>query len=90
MSLSSISRSARHSSATMAERVSLSPRTLWLPVSISAEDTESFSFTTGMTPISSRAEKVLRRWSARSGSSTSSPVSRIWAMERLYSEKNLS
>ena len=74
----------------MAERVSLSPKTLWCPVSISAEETESFSFTTGMTPISSRAEKVPRRCSALAGSSTSSPVSRIWATDWLYSPKSLS
>ena len=40
--------------------------------------------------MKSRAENVLRRCSARSGSSTSSPVSKIWAMVRLYSEKRLS
>ena len=74
----------------MAERVSLSPRTLWCPVSISAEDTESFSLTMGMVPISSSAENVPDKCSARSGSSTSSPVSRIWATVRLYSEKSLS
>ena len=37
-----------------------------------------------------RAEKVLDRCSALRGSSTSSPVRRIWATEQLYSPKSLS
>ena len=74
----------------MADKVSLSPRTLHLPVSISAEDTESFSLTTGIIPSSSRDSKVLWRCSARTGASTSSPVSRIWATTRLYSPNILS
>ena len=90
MSLNSTSSSAPHSRATMADRVSLSPSTLAWPVSISAEDTESFSLTTGITPSSSRASKVLRRCSDRMGDSTSSPVRRIWATVRLYSAKSLS
>ena len=90
MSLNSTSRPAPHSRATMADRVSLSPSTLHWPVSISADDTESFSLTTGITPSSSRASKVLCRCSERTGDSTSSPVRRIWATVRLYSAKSLS
>ena len=46
--------------------------------------------TTGITPSSSRASKVLCRCSERTGDSTSSPVRRIWATVRLYSAKSLS
>ena len=40
---------------------------------------ESFSFTTGIQPISRRASKVPERCSALAGWSTSSSVRRIWA-----------
>ena len=84
ISLTSTSASASTRRATVADRLSLSPKR------ISSTATVSFSLTMGTTPSSSSRWKVLWTFCRRSSCSTASPVSSTWETVWPYSEKNLS